>query len=65
MGDGFEREVVELSILWNLVDTLEGLCEGGKSKGCELFLFTDNLVAEYAYYNGSSYSITFFDLSCK
>ena len=32
--------------LRNLVDTLEGLCESGKLKGCELFLFIDNLVAE-------------------
>ena len=48
--------------LRNLVDTLEGLCANGKLKGCELFLFTDNLVAEYAYYKGSSSSRMLFDL---
>ena len=48
--------------LRNLVDTLEGLCENGNLKGCELFLFTDNLVAEYAYYKGSSSSRMLFDL---
>ena len=42
--------------LCNLVDTLEGLCEYRKLKGCELFLFTDNLVAEYVYHKGSSSS---------
>ena len=49
--------------LWNLVDTLEGLGEGERElKGCELFLFTDNLVAECAYYKGSSSSRMLFGL---
>ena len=44
------------------MDTLGGLCKGGKLKGCELFLFTDNLVAEYAYYKDSSFSRMLFGL---
>ena len=44
------------------MNTLEDLYENGKLKGCELFLFTDNLVAEYAYYKGSSSSRMLFDL---
>ena len=48
--------------LCNLVNTLEDLCEKGKLKDCELFLFADNLVAEYAYYKCSSSSRTLFEL---
>ena len=44
------------------MDTLEDLCEKGKLKDCELFLFADNLVVEYAYYKCSSSSQTLFEL---
>jgi len=48
--------------LHNLVDTLEGLCEGGTVNGCEVFLFVDNLVLEYAYCKGSKSSRILLDL---
>ena len=41
---------------------MENLCEDGSLQGCELFLFTDNLVAEYAYYKGISSSRMLFNL---
>ena len=48
--------------LCNLVDTLERLYIDGSLRGCELFLFTDNLVGEYTYYKGSSTSRMLFNL---
>ena len=35
---------------------------GGGLKGWEILLFTDNFVAEYTYYKGSSSSRIFFGL---
>ena len=48
--------------LRNLVDTIEKLYRDGHLKDCELFLFTDNLVADYAYHKGTSTSKLLFDL---
>ena len=40
--------------LRNLVNAVENAYSKGLLKGCELFLFTDNFVAECGYYNGGS-----------
>ena len=40
--------------LRNFVETLEALYLEGKVTNCELFLLTDNIVVEYAFYKGSS-----------
>ena len=48
--------------LRNILDDLKGLCEDRKLKGCELFLFTDNLVVVHAYYKDSLVSRMVFDL---
>ncbi len=42
--------------LRNLVETLEEAYELGDLKGCEMFMFTDNSVAERAYFRGTSSS---------
>ena len=48
--------------LCNLVDSLEKLAELGDLGGTEVFLFTDNTVAESAFYRGTSASLKLFDL---
>ena len=48
--------------LRNLVDTIEKLYYEKYLKDCELFLFTDNLVADYAYHKGTSTSKMSFEL---
>ena len=48
--------------LRNLVDTVEKLYREGCLKNCELFLFIDNIVADYAYHRGTSSSKTLFNL---
>ena len=48
--------------LCNLVETIESLYLEGKLQDCEIFLFTDNIVANYAYYKGSSSCKALFDL---
>ena len=48
--------------LRNILDNLKGLCEDRKLKGCELFLFTNNLVVVHAYYKDSLVSRMVFDL---
>ena len=42
--------------LHNLVNVVEKLYREGLLKNCELFLYTDKSVADYAYYRGSSSS---------
>ena len=42
--------------LRNLVESVENLYLEGKLRDCELFLLTDNLVADYIYYKGTSTS---------
>ena len=42
--------------LYNLVNAVEKLYKEGLLKNCELFLYTDNSVADYAYYRGLSSS---------
>ena len=42
--------------LHNLVKTVERLYAEGLLKNCELFLYTDNSVEDWAYYKGSSSS---------
>ena len=48
--------------LRNLVDTIEKLYYEKYLKDYELFLFTDNLVADYAYHEGTSTSKMSFEL---
>ena len=48
--------------LTNLVDKLEKLQEEGELHNREIFLFTDNAVAEYAYYKRNSTSLVLFEL---
>ena len=48
--------------LCNLVDRLEKLQNDGELRNKEIYLFTDNAVAEYAYCTGNSTSPYLFDL---
>ena len=48
--------------LRNLVEALEKHVREGKLRDCEVFLLTDNLVAENAFYKGTSSSETLFNL---
>ena len=48
--------------LRNLANAVEYFCENGNLQGYELFMFTDNLVAEYTYYKGTSSSRMLFNL---
>ena len=48
--------------LRNLVETLEGLYLKMKLSNCEVCLLTDNIVADYAFYKGSSSSRRLFEL---
>ena len=48
--------------LSNLLDTVEKYHQEGKLEGAEIFLLTDNLVAENAFYKGTSSSPTLFQL---
>ena len=48
--------------LYNLVETIESLYSEGKLRYCKIFFFTDNIVADYAYYKGSSSCKALFDL---
>jgi hypothetical protein len=41
---------------------MEDLVENGKLKGCEVFLFTDNMTAESVFYKGNSSSEQLFEL---
>ena len=43
--------------LENLVNTVENTIKNKLIQDCELYLFTDNMVAEMTYYNGDSISI--------
>ena len=49
-----EREDSNFKELANLVNGVERAYEAGYLKNTELFVFTDNAVAEGAYYNGGS-----------
>ena len=51
--------------LCNLVETIESLYEEGKLRDCEIFLFTYNIVADYAHYKGSSSCKVLFELVLK
>jgi len=48
--------------LANLVETLEVMVENGSIRNCELYLFTDNQVAERSFFNGTSTSKLLFQL---
>ena len=48
--------------LLNLVELLEEAMMTGVLEGAEVFLFTDNTTAEYAFYKGNSSSETLFNL---
>jgi hypothetical protein len=58
-GDGQLSNWRELS---NLVDTLEGEAKEGRLQGCEEVVFTDNSIAEAAFFKGTSSSILLFNL---
>ena len=51
---GFENKHSNFKELFNLVNAVETAYAAGSLKGCELFIFTDNFVAESSYYNGGS-----------
>ena len=51
--------------LKNLVDSLVSLSKQENLEGTEVFLFTDNAVAESAFYKGSSSSLLLFNLILK
>lgn len=48
--------------LRNLVKLVKDLADAGKLRNCELFLFTDNSVAERAFFRGTSSSRSLFEL---
>ena len=48
--------------LRNLVEALERAVKQGLINGAEVFMFTDNIVAERAYFKGSSASRALFNL---
>jgi hypothetical protein len=48
--------------LTNLVEKLELEAMEGRLRGCEIFLFTDNSMAEAAFFKGTSSSILLFNL---
>jgi hypothetical protein len=48
--------------LYNLVCRLEELVEDGTLEGCEVFIFTENLTAESAFFKGNSSSEHLYDL---
>ncbi len=48
--------------LCNLVETIEEGCASGSLRNCEVFLCTDNSVAEGAFYRGNSPSRVLFEL---
>lgn len=48
--------------LANLVDTITCLAETDELNGVEMFIFTDNAIAEAAFYKGNSSSHLIFDL---
>ena len=48
--------------LANLVAAIKELAEEGRLEGKEVFLFTDNMVSERAYFKGTSKSKTLFEL---
>ena len=50
----FENEHSNFKELRNLVNAVESAYSNGKLEGCELYIFTDNFVAECSYYNGGS-----------
>ena len=56
------EETSNYRALRNIVDTVKKLYREGCLKNCELFLFTDNIVADYAYHKGTSSSKTLFNL---
>ena len=49
-----EENTSNYNELSNLVERLETLKKRGSLKNVEMFLFTDNMVTEYAYYKGNS-----------
>jgi hypothetical protein len=51
--------------LLNLVDSLEAQVEDGRIRGAEVFLFTDNLMAEAVFFKGNSTSERLFKLMLR
>ena len=49
-------------VIINLVEAMEAHVRNSKLRDCEVFLFTDNLVAENIFYQGTSFSETLFGL---
>jgi len=60
------RDAEDKSSNWrklsSVVETLEDLYEAGELLSCEVFVFTDNSVAEAAYHNGTSSNEVLFEL---
>ena len=61
-GDDAQIQSSNYRELRNLVDTLEHLSESNEMKGVEMFIFTDNSVAEAAFHKGNSSSKLLFEL---
>ena len=61
-GSDHDNSSSNLRELTNLVETLELMATEGDLEGVEMFLFTDNSTAEWAFYKGSSSSESLFNL---
>ena len=61
-GSSHDESSSNLRELTNLVETLEIMSNEGDLDGVEMFLFTDNSTAEWAFYKGSSSSELLFNL---
>jgi hypothetical protein len=57
-----ESEPSNWQELNNLVEALEGACQKHQLAGCELMLFTDNLIVKNAFWKGTSKSPKLFEL---
>jgi len=61
-SEQIENESSNYRELRNLIEALEEAAIGGDLQGCEIFMFTDNDVAEKAFFNGTSSSRSLFEL---
>ncbi len=64
-GDDMDSSSSNLRELKNLVETLELMGQNDELNGVEMYLFTDNSTAEYAFFKGSSSSRLLFELVLK
>ena len=61
-GKDMNSSLSDYRELSNLVESLEDLNKDGILEGCEVYILTDNSVAESAFYKGSSENRTLFEL---